>query len=112
MNCKDCTTDSLYARSESVPFLVHESDMARLEASQKATIETLNKTNKRWFVTVISLIAALVASWVGFFVYEAQFETVEESKTQEVWQDSEGDGYNSFVGGDNYGSATHPGNDD
>ena len=98
MKCDDC---SLYARSEPVPLTVHDLDMARLE-----------RTNVRLFWTMISLIAALVISWVGFFFYESQFEIVEESKTQEVWQEADGNGNNSFVGGDNYGEPAYQDNDD
>lgn len=58
----------------------------------------LERSNKRLFILCIILIAALIASNVGWVVYESQYQTVEVS--QEVEQ--EADGSNQFVGGDFY----------
>lgn len=91
--------EKLYARNDAVPLVVHESDMARLERS-----------NKRSFVLSIILIGVLLLSWLGFFWYESQFETVTET-TQEVWQDSGDGGINRFVGGDSYGETVRSYND-
>ena len=86
----------LYARCEPVPFVVHESDMVRMENAMGAA-------NKRYFIVVVLLILALVASWAFFFLYENQFETVTETTVQDVWQDANLGGINRFVGGDSYG---------
>lgn len=83
MDCKTCKEH----RAEAVPFIVHEADMARME-----------RTNKHSMCIIILLIVALIASWIGFIIYESQFETVNET-TQEVWQDAD-NGINRFVGGD------------
>lgn len=80
-------------RPEPVPYLVHEGILARMERS-----------NRRLFIIVLVLIAVLAASWIGFVVYESQFQTV--SVTAE--QDAEG-GNNYAVGGDFIGEAA--GND-
>jgi hypothetical protein len=61
--------------------------------------------NRRSFVINIILIVLLLASWIGFFIYESQFE-VTSTTTQEVEQVADGDSDNSFVGGDYYGSAS------
>ena len=98
MKCEGC---AVYARSEPVPITVHDLDMARMERS-----------NKRLFWALISVVVALVVSWIGFFVYESQYDYIEETTTQEVWQDADGDGSNSFVGGDNYGEPAHPDDND
>ena len=60
-------------------------------------------SNKRMFRLNILLVILLFASWVGFFVYESQFEDVVTTETQEVEQHADGSGNNSFVGGDIYG---------
>ena len=60
--------------------------------------------NRRSFVINIILIILLLASWIGFFVYESQFE--DQAITQEISQDTDG-GDNSYsgdiIGGDYYG---------
>ena len=89
MDCKSCKEN----RPADVPFIVHEADMARIE-----------RTNKRNQFVIILLIIALLASWIGFMVYESKFETVTET-TQEVWQEADNGGNNRFIGGDYHGEA-------
>lgn len=69
-------------KSENVSYYVHESEVARME-----------RVNKRMFIVMIALIIALVGSWIGFFVYEAQFEDMV------ITQENEG-GYNNYIGND------------
>jgi hypothetical protein len=71
----------------SVPFVVHESAMARAE-----------RQSKRLVAIIILLIVLLVGSNIGWLVYESQFETV-ESWEQEVVQEAD-NGENHFIGGD------------
>jgi len=78
---------------ESVPFIVYESSMARAE-----------RTIKRLWILALVIVALLVASNIGWLIYESQFETVTET-TQEVWQEADSGGLNRFVGGDFYGIA-------
>lgn len=88
MNCNDCkkTKDP-----EKIPYIVHESAMARAE-----------RQFKRLWIVILLLIVLLVGSNVAWLVYESQVEIVEEVITQTVEQESDG-GNNNFVGGDNYG---------
>lgn len=51
----------------SIPYIAHESMMARLERI----------THRQWIVILV-LILALVASNVGWIVYESQWETYDE----------------------------------
>lgn len=74
-------------RTITIPYLVHESDMARQE-----------RTIKRLWVLCIILILLLAGSNAFWFYYESQFEEVIET-TQEVTQENS-DGINNFVGGD------------
>lgn len=74
---------------ESVPFIVFEATMSRME-----------RQAKRLWVLLIGALIALVATNAAWIWYESQFETV--SYEQEVQQDTEG-GNNTFVGGDMYG---------
>ena len=73
-----------------VPYLVHERDMARMQVS-----------NRRMWILCIILAVLLAGSWIGFFIYESQFETV--TQTQDVEQVAEDNGQNQFIGGDYYG---------
>lgn len=75
----------------SIPYAAHEADMSRAERS-----------NKRLWIVALVLIATLVASNLAWVIYEAQFETVEETT---VTQDNE-NGDNNYIGNDgdiNYG---------
>ena len=46
----------------------------------KDIVAWLQRSNKRLFIIVLVLIALLAASWVGFFVYESQFEDISVSQ--------------------------------
>lgn len=76
-------------RPEPVPYLVHEGILARMERS-----------NRRLFIIVLVLIAVLAASWIGFFIYESQFEDVSVSQDVDT---GEGDAYVAGVGNLTYG---------
>ena len=82
-NCSNCKNENV--NPEAVPYIVHESAMARAERSAK-----------RLWAVVILLIVLLVGSNGAWLWYESQFETVE---TTEVIQEN-ADGYNNYVGND------------
>lgn len=78
---------------QAVPYIAHESMMVRME-----------RTNHRLWILCIILVICLVASNVGWFLYDQQFETYEE---QTVTQESD-TGSNNFIGSDGdiyYGEA-------
>lgn len=85
--CNNCGTDKNPA---SVPYVVHESAMARAERHTKALI---------W--VIVLLIVLLVGTNAGWLWYENQFEVVEETITtfEDVVQES-AEGSNNIVGGD------------
>lgn len=49
----------------SVPYIVHERELARMEL-----------LNKRFFITLILVIVAFLATNIAWLVYESQFETI------------------------------------
>lgn len=74
----------------SIPFFVHEADMARLE-----------RTNKRLFIVVFVLILALIGTNGAWIFYESQFQVDQTTVEQEV---DTGNGDAVVVGiGDIYG---------
>lgn len=77
-----------------VPYIAHESILARME-----------RTIKRLWVLCIMLLIALVASNVGWLIYESQFE---DTTTTEITQENDC-GYNNFIGnnGDIYDGETN-----
>lgn len=78
----------------SIPYVVYESQQERSDKQQK-----------RLFILCIILIAALIASNLGWVIYESQFETVEEDTSViRVNQDADEGGNRSFIG-DCYGEA-------
>ena len=79
-NCESCKNKT--AMPASVPYIVHESTMARME-----------RTIKRLWITILTLIFLLVGSNCVWILYENQFEDIE------IVQEN-ADGYNSFIGND------------
>lgn len=81
---------------QTIPYVVHESEVARLE-----------RTIKRLFVLCVLLIVVAVGTNIYWIWYEAQWE--DEVITQEIQQDSGDGGTNNYtgkiIGGDDYGEA-------
>ena len=78
MSCETCKSKN--TAPESVPYIVHESSMARME-----------RQIKRLWIALIVVIAMLFASNAGWLIYESQFETIS--------YEQDGDGINNV----NYG---------
>lgn len=70
---------------EPIPFIAHESAMARME-----------RTIKRLWILLMILVVLLVGSNVAWIIYESQWEVYE---TTEVTQENER-GVNSYIGND------------
>lgn len=85
-DCNACKEK--HKAAEPVPYIVHESDMARLE-----------RTIKRLWILLILLIVLLVGSNVAWFAYESQFTEEVVATEIEAEQETE-DGSNYVVGGD------------
>lgn len=84
--CNSCGTDKIPA---SVPYVVHESAMARAERQTKSLV---------W--VIVLLIVLLVGTNVGWLLYESQFEVVEETTEEYVIeQDAESGNNNSIING-------------
>ena len=63
-NCETC--NKVQNAPESVPYIVHEASMARME-----------RQVKRLWITVLVLIVMLVGTNGALLLYNSQFETVE-----------------------------------
>ena len=81
---------------ESIPYIAHESEVARLE-----------RIIKRMFIICIALIVVAVGTNAYWIWYESQWQ--DEVITQEIQQDSGEGGNNSYsgkiIGGNYYGEA-------
>ena len=82
-DCKTCKE-----QRQTVPYIVHEADMARQE-----------RTIKRLWVLLIIVIVLFVGSNCAWLWYENSFED-EIITTTEVEQQTDGGGNNYAVGGD------------
>ena len=82
--CNNCNTTE--NPNVVVPYVAHESAMARSE-----------RHNKRLWIVILVLIVALLGTNIAWIIYEAQFETVEESTVVEQ-ENSNGD--NNYIGND------------
>lgn len=89
MSCETCKNKT--TAPESVPYIVHESAMARTE-----------RTAKRLWITILTLIFLLVGSNCVWIWYNSQFEVVE---TTTIEAEQGGSGVNIVSGGDlDYGA--------
>lgn len=79
-NCETCKNKP--TTPESIPYAAYELSMARAE-----------RTAKRLWITILTLIFLLVGSNCVWIWYENQFEDIE------IVQEN-ADGYNSFIGND------------
>lgn len=90
MNCDSCTH-----HPDPVPYIVHESAMARQE-----------RTIRRVWILVIIVFALFVVTNAAWIFYESQFEDV----YTEITQENE-NGYNNYIGNDgdinNYGETDY-----
>ena len=86
--CNECKATE--NTNVTVPYVVHESAMARSE-----------RHNKRLWIVILVLIVELIGTNLAWIIYNSQFEVV-ETWEQEVVQDAE-NGENNFIGGDYYG---------
>ena len=85
-NCGNCNGKDKNT-PENVPYLVHESEMARSE-----------RTIKRLWITTLVLIFMLVGTNGAWLWYNSQFETM-ETITEEYQADAS-DGGNAIINGD------------
>ena len=85
---KTCNGCGEHKLPESVPYIVHESDMSRLE-----------RQLKRLWIVILVLIFMLVGSNCAWLWYESQFETVETVEEYQIEQDAESGNNNSIING-------------
>ena len=83
--CNSCGTDKAPA---SVPYVVHESTMARAERQTKSLV---------WIIVL--LIVLLVGSNAGWMIYENSFEDVNTTEEYQIEQDAESGNNNSIING-------------
>lgn len=83
--CNNCGTEKTPA---TVPYVAHESAMARAE-----------RQSKRLVAVIILLILLLVGSNIGWLVYESQFETVATTE-EDVVVDAGENGIANYIGND------------
>lgn len=81
--CNGCVTEH---HRVNVPYVVHESAMARNE-----------RHNKRLWIVILVLIGALIASNLAWIIYQSQFGVVEESM---IVEQENGEGDNNYIGND------------
>ena len=82
-NCESCKNKT--AMPDIVPYIVHESTMARME-----------RTIKRLWIAILTLIFLLVGSNCLWLWWSNQWETVE---SWDITQENEG-GNNNYIGND------------
>ena len=90
MSCETCKNKT--TTPESIPYAAYELSMARAE-----------RTAKRLWITILTLIFLLVGSNCAWLWWSNQWETVYQEVTQEA-----DNGTNNFVGGDVIGETDYP----
>ena len=85
-------------KKDIVTYVAFEGEMTRLE-----------RIIHRLWIMCLALLVALLATNIGWIIYESQFEYYTET-IQEVSQDASDGGTNNFIGGD-YNGKTEDDND-
>lgn len=80
MSCETCKNKT--TTPESIPYVAYELAMARAE-----------RTSKRLWITILTLIFLLVGTNVAWLYYESSFEEIV------ITQENE-DGFNNYIGND------------
>ena len=84
-NCNNCMATE--NQNVTVPYVVHESAMARSE-----------RHNKRLWIVILVFIGALIGTNLAWIIYENSFEEV--IKTEEIIVDAEDNGNANYIGQD------------
>lgn len=88
----DCDVkNELAKKAQPVDYIVHEGILWRME-----------RTQKRLVAIILVLIALLAASWIGFFIYESQYEDV---RVEQDVDTGEGDAFVAGAGDVYYGTS-------
>lgn len=87
-------------KPESVPYIVFEGELARLEAIHKEDKERSDKKFNKVFWALVGAVILLVGSNVGWLIYESQFVD-EITETVEATAEGDGDAYGTIISGDN-----------
>lgn len=80
--CNNCVSENV-----NVPYIVHESAMARSE-----------RHNKRLWIVILVLIGALIGTNLAWIVYENSFEDIVSA--EEIIVDAEENGIANYIGQD------------
>lgn len=84
-------------KKDIVSYIAFESEMTRLE-----------RIVHRLWIMCLALLVALLATNIGWIIYESQFEYFTE--TTEVTQDATDGGTNNYIGGDYNGETENKDN--
>ena len=87
MNCEECKENRV-----TIPYIVHESNMARME-----------RIIKRLWILMILLVLMLVGTNAAWICYESQWQTVETTEVSQDVDTGEGDAYVAGIGDVYYG---------
>lgn len=83
------TCDNCVSENVSVPYIVHESAMARSE-----------RHSKRLWIVILVLIGALIGTNLAWIVYESQFEDVVTTTEENILVDADDNGVANYIGND------------
>ena len=81
--CNHCGTDQ---NPDNVPYIAHESAMARSE-----------RNSKRLRIIILVLIVALISTNLAWIIYENSFEDYVITEEYDVEQDADGGGDNNSI---------------
>lgn len=81
--CNNCGTEK---QNVNVPYVVHESAMARSE-----------RNSKRMWIVILVLILALIGTNLAWIIYENSFEDYGITEEYDAEQDADGGGDNNSI---------------
>ena len=92
MACNDCNNNEKMEKPAQIPYIVYESEMARVERSKNEEVARHMRDKRNWMIAFFVALALFFATNVGWLIYESQFVTIS------CQQDGEG---TNIIGDDN-----------
>jgi hypothetical protein len=87
MSCNNCETSHENKKPETIPYIVHEAVIDKIERRHKEETDLIQKNHKeetertenhckKWMIAFFVALALFFVTNVGWIIYESQFETI------------------------------------
>lgn len=76
MACNDCNNNEKMEKPAQIPYIVYESEMARLERGKNEEVARHMRDKRNWMIAFFVALALFFVTNIGWLIYESQFVTI------------------------------------